>query len=62
MKLVAPEPEEEVFVFALPYGEGEEGEQFVLPLVSPEEAAAILNATEEDDSDYVVRHNAWNPR
>jgi hypothetical protein len=40
--------EEEYFVFPVPEG-GEEGDELVIPLLSPEEAHAILDTNEQED-------------
>jgi hypothetical protein len=56
------EEREEELIYALDGEEGEEGEILVLPLLSPEEAQAILDAEEENDEDRAIRYNPWNPR
>jgi hypothetical protein len=55
------EEQEEELIYALDGEEGEEGEVLVLGLLSPEQAYAILDAEEEEDSDQVIRHNPYNP-
>jgi hypothetical protein len=45
------EEEQEAFIIPIPEGYGEEGEEFVINVVSPEEGLALLDAEEEAEEE-----------